>query len=597
MKLLMRVWPGSHRFLQDGGGFTLGLCGFILALEVVGRFTSSDFQDLLGLLALAAAAIALLVRHRRTPLPWLVRLMHRLDRWAGRFIHWQYGLGIDLRGEPALPQRWPRWVLLLSTALVLWAVVAGLLWYLAPTQGWRLLGWYGSYTVYLAGLGILWLILLCITFCGVYVPVHLLDRLLKRRLGDPDRRGIELAIVVAYAVVISALAWEVPPGWVLLANIGLLGINAVALGLVRRDEVAVVWQSRQGLAALPLRRLLILIAFLLLLVTANLLVTACGGRLWGAPLVQEALPLTGLLGAVAAWLLPGLWTVGFMLYYFARQRDPARRTPPTVHLSGDDPITLARAALLIRRWGWYVRRQPTPAQPGDLQLKLVPPHLSRAHEFNPPWPLEVALEDLDNPLVRDRLLRRDAIIVRRHLFHGLRKLFKRLATFRGPTEGTLWLAPHWWFIEAAGREETDPHSEEGRASFIGPPYHAVLTQRARQHAHAVLRATQIDLIFVEEGVSFKHVERVLRILTELYDVHGGRRRAEDIHFRGLPKVRVMIHDYAPGQPFTHELYPEPRYLDLSRLRALHIFKDRGGEEEPLYPPYDHSHTPAPSLLV
>ncbi|MCS7270967.1 MAG: hypothetical protein NZ703_07770, partial [Gemmataceae bacterium] len=402
-KLWTRLWPGTRRFLEGGGGHTLALGGFLLTLEILGRFSPSDFQDSLALLAFSVAMIALLVRHRRMPLPWLKRLQQRVGRYSGRWQHLQYGLGLDLRGEPPLPLRVPRWMLLLSTGLILWGGVVALLWYLAPDQGWRVLGLYGSYTVYLVLLGSLWLVLLAVTFCGVYVPVSLLDRLLKQRLGDPDRRGVELAAVVAYAVLISFLAWEVPPGWVLLANLVLIVVTVGAIVMLRRDEAAVVWSSRQGIAALPLRQLLGWMALLTLMVTADLVVTACGGRLWGPPAVQQALPLTGLLGAVAAWLLPGLWSVVFLFYRLSRRQDPARRTPPTIHISGEDPISLARAAWLIRGWGWFARCQPAPRRPGDVPIRIVPPEQSQATEFDPPWPLHLALQDLDNPLVRDRL--------------------------------------------------------------------------------------------------------------------------------------------------------------------------------------------------
>ena len=103
------------------------------------------------------------------------------------------------------------------------------------------------------------------------------------------------------------------------------------------------------------------------------------------------------------------------------------------------------------------------------------------------------------------------------------------------------------------------------------------------------------MIFIEDGVTFKNLERVLRIITELYDVHAGKRRAEDFHFRGLPKVRVMIHEYEPGNPFRSDAYLEPKFDDLSRVRVLHIFRDRGGQEEYVDPPFDISWTPAPAL--
>jgi hypothetical protein len=113
----------------------------------------------------------------------------------------------------------------------------------------------------------------------------------------------------------------------------------------------------------------------------------------------------------------------------------------------------------------------------------------------------------------------------------------------------------------------------------------------------VLRATQVDMIFVEDGVGYRKVEKVLRVLLELYDVHAGQRRAEEMHFRGLPKVRVMIHEYEPGNPFRSAAYPEPKFDDLSRVRVLHVFRDRGGEEERVEPPFDFSWTPAPAGLL
>jgi hypothetical protein len=177
----------------------------------------------------------------------------------------------------------------------------------------------------------------------------------------------------------------------------------------------------------------------------------------------------------------------------------------------------------------------------------------------------------------------------------LQKLFKRASAFKGPSGGGFWLAPHWWFFDGVGREDADANPEDTAPPLVGPPYHRILPARARQHAHAFLRATQVDMIFVEDGVTFKNIERVLRVITELYDVHGGQRRAEELHFRGLTKVKVMIHEYEPGNPFRSDLYPEPKFDDLSRVRVLHIFRDRGGHEELIEPPFDFSWTPAPAL--
>ena len=102
------------------------------------------------------------------------------------------------------------------------------------------------------------------------------------------------------------------------------------------------------------------------------------------------------------------------------------------------------------------------------------------------------------------------------------------------------------------------------------------------------------MIFVEDGVGFQKVEKVMRILMELYDIHGGRLRAEEMHFQGMPKVRVMFHDYQPGSPFESDVYSGPKVDDLNRVRMLHIFRDRGGQEERVEPPFDFSWTPAPA---
>ena len=84
---------------------------------------------------------------------------------------------------------------------------------------------------------------------------------------------------------------------------------------------------------------------------------------------------------------------------------------------------------------------------------------------------------------------------------------------------------------------------------------------------------------VEKPYRMQELGKVLRSLFEVYDIHGGRRRAEDHHFRGVPKVRVMIHEYAPGNPFKSAGgYPEPKFDEVSRFRVLHVFKDRGGQE-------------------
>jgi hypothetical protein len=593
MKLLTSVFPRNGRVLPAGSWFTLALCLFLVGLEVLGRWAVTDVHDGVAASLLIVAGCAIAIRHRREPLPLVIRFA-ALGRRIGSSVAWlRYDHGIDLRGAPPLPRRTPRVVFLLAAILIAWGVLAAGAWIAFPT-GWRVVSYYSSYTLYLVFMLLLWGTLLTITFVGVFVPVAVLDKRLRHWLGDTDRRGAELFAVVFYAVLVSVVAYKVPAVAVLVLCL-VVAVVAWAAYLPRgTDGAALLWRSSidTPVFAVPLRRALAVIIGLTTLLAFDVLMTACGGRLFETSRPDEAMPLTALLGTVAAWLVPGLLAVVLLKLYSARKTDPARRTSPTLHISGADTRAVRLATRIARRWGWSVRRAPAAREAGHVGIEIVDPTRSDATEFDPRWPLKVSVADLEAGAVKERLDRRDEIKVRRQLFRGLQKLFKRASAFKGPAGGGFWLAPHWWFVEGVGREDADAASEDA-PPLVGPAYGRVIPVRARQHAHAVLRATQIDMIFVEDGVTFRNLERSLRVLTELYDVHGGKRRAEELHFRGVPKVKVMIHEYEPGNPFRSDLYPEPKFDDLSRVRVLHIFRDRGGHEELIDPPFDFSSTPAP----
>jgi hypothetical protein len=593
MKLLTSVFPRNGRVLPAGGWFTLAVAAFLVALEVVGRSATTDVHDGLAACVLVAVGFLVGVRHRRDPLPWVTGLT-ALGRRAGQKLAWlRYDHGIDLRGAPPLPRRTPAVVFLLAAALVAWGAAAAGLWAVFPA-GWRVVSFYSSYTLYLVSMVALWGTLMGVALVGIFVPIAVLDKWLRRWLGDTDRRGAELAVVVGYAVLVSAVACWVPPVAVLILCLAVGAAAWLAYLPSGADGAALLWRSaaQEPVYAVPLRRVLAVVAGLTALVAFDVLLTACGGRLFAPPRADDAMPLTALLGTVAAWMLPGLLVVVSAKLCSARAGDPARRTRPTLHISGAGVPAVRRAVRAARGWGWGVRRAPAPREASHVGIEVVEPARSEATEFDPRWPLKVSAEDLEAGSVKERLARRDEIKVRRQLFRGLQKLFKRAGAFKGPAGGGFWLAPHWWFVEGVGREDADASGEDA-PPLVGPAYSRVIPARARQHAHAVLRATQVDMIFVEDGVTFRNLERTLRVLTELYDVHGGTRRAEELHFRGVPKVKVMIHEYEPGNPFRSDLYPEPKFDDLSRVRVLHIFRDRGGHEELVEPPFDFSSTPAP----
>ncbi|MFM8274790.1 MAG: hypothetical protein ACKODX_21000, partial [Gemmata sp.] len=594
MKLLTSVFPRNGRVLPAGGWFTLAVVAFVAGLEVAGRSATTDIHDWLAGFALVGVGLAVAVRHRREALPWVARLAALGRRLAQRAAVLRYDHGIDLRGVPPLPRRTPPVVFAVVAGLFAWAVVAAGLWAAFPT-GWRVVGFYSSYTLYLGLMLVLWAALLAVTFVGVFVPVAVLDKRLKDWAGDSDRRAAELFAVVLYAVLVASVAWWVPPAAVLGLCLAVAAVAWLAYLPRGSDGAAILWRAGAGrpVYAVPLRRALAVIVGLTALLAFDVLLTACGGRVFEAPRADDTMPLTALLGTVTAWLLPGLLCVVLAKLYGARRGDPARRTPPALHVGGTDPTAVRAAAQVARKWGWSVRTAPAARTAAQVAVELVEPALSEASEFNPHWPLKVSRADLELKAVRERLERRDEIKVRRQLFRGLQKLFKRASAFKGPVGGGFWLAPHWWFVEGIGREDADAAGDDA-PPLVGPAYSRVLPPRARQHAHAVLRGTQVDMIFVEDGVTFRNLERALRVLTELYDVHGGKRRAEEMHFRGIPKVRAMIHEYEPGNPFKSDLYPEPKFDDLSRVRVLHIFRDRGASEELSDQPFDFSSTPAPA---
>ena len=59
----------------------------------------------------------------------------------------------------------------------------------------------------------------------------------------------------------------------------------------------------------------------------------------------------------------------------------------------------------------------------------------------------------------------------------------------------------------------------------------------------------------------------------------------------------MFHDFDVEEPFRPSLkYPEPKFAPLGRLRVLHVFRDRGGDEELADTPFESDSTPAPHLV-
>ena len=617
MKLLDAVRIRAHRLVPSAErGTAIGVVALLVGLEIVGRTTASDWYDLLGGVALLLGGLFVAAWHRSEPVPWVTKLTKYAMRQAHRFDQLKYDVGIDFRGNPPLPRRIPRTVYFAFLGLFILDLLAIAAWSAFP-DGWRELGQRTSYVAYLVGLVTLWVLLLTSVFGSIYLPVYVFDNRMRRLAleanrgrsvldAEPPPQSPDAAVLLGYGILALLVTLVTPPvyGLALCGVVMVLGL--LGFWIPTEGDASLLWRSgatrsSAPIYSVPMRRILSLgIAFTATFL-GSLILWACGGRLSSPPSVESPMVVTGFLGALAAWLVPGLVLLGLYQLNRFRKLDPTRRDPLTVRLDGAvDQFTRVRAARLIRRWGVSTVFAPAPELiDRPVGLRLVPTEQSEATEFDPRWPLKVAIEDLDGTLVKERVVRRDEIQLRRRFHKCLAKLLKQSALVVPDSGGGFWIAPHWWFVDTLLWEA--PHKKKSADPGavlrpVGPSFEKLFGPRVRQHLHAVLRATQVDLIYVEHGVSVRKLEKCHRELFELYDVHGGRRRAEDHHFQGIPKVRVMFHDYAPGNEFRSEIYPEPKFDDVSRFRVMHVFRDRGESEELTEAPFDFSWEPSPLAI-
>jgi hypothetical protein len=289
-----------------------------------------------------------------------------------------------------------------------------------------------------------------------------------------------------------------------------------------------------------------------------------------------------------AWVaVAGMGAVTFEAVRFAALGilyNPDRPTPLTIYAAG--MVTRQSRQLLrdaARELGWRMRFASAAVRPTDVPIDVVddPPATTSGETVR--WPLRVSADSLRDPATVERLRRRGEIQYRRLLVNGLRFLFKRAARPPRRRGSGMWIALQHWFVLGLTRDVDADESREGvhYNETVGPPYYRVFPPPVRMHFYEICRSLEIDLIFVENGVSFRRLVRVLRVMFETYDMFGGREPAKESQFTGLPGVRVLIHDLLLGQSpdRSSKPYPEPDYEDVGRARILHVFKDRGEHEE------------------
>jgi hypothetical protein len=495
-------------------------------LELIGRRTASDVADgfLLSCVVFLVACTTLIhVQWKLKSVVALLRFARSLKAW---FTAAGLTYGADLRGTPPIPRRWPRrwfwaFVLTASTTVVL---SMKLRWF---PIGFRELLAGRCYLAYLSSLAILWSALLSAALVhSLFAWGCLHDAIVGTFLGQGRRSlrqelGITCAVVALLAAGACFLPIQVPLGiFLLLFSIysGACCLLPASLVILWRPQSGGVVRSIDGRAWYWMQGVMpILISAVLVLVSR--------GETWSGSALRSKMPLTALLGQLFAWCA----------------------------VAGTTALT------------WQC-----------LRLVALGIFLHPRHKVRPELPALTSEE-------RDRALRRDEIVHRRRIVRGLEKLFKE-SRRRSFSQGTGFLIglQHWFVLGMVRDEDEQNHREDTIwDGIIGPPYYRAFPPEARDHFREMTAALQVDLLFVEDGVPFRRFVRVLKMMFEIYDIFGGRRRIEEWHFTGLPGIRVIIHDFTLDQPLLARDggYPEPSYEEIGRARIVHVFKDRGESEE------------------
>ena len=275
---------------------------------------------------------------------------------------------------------------------------------------------------------------------------------------------------------------------------------------------------------------------------------------------------TGLLGCFTLWSLALfsllLFGTNAVQIARARWRDPARPIATSVLLQCPRGAR-GRAGAALRALGLQpLFRERSRELP--VRLRWAPESVPAAGPER--WPLTVTEAELESPALRTRIARRDVVQRRRALGKRLENLLRGARRRRYERGAGFWIAPHFWLATHLTRDEDE---DDGR--IIGPPYHRVLPW-PRAHLYEVLRDLQIDLLFLEDGVSARSARRVLALVFEHHDLSAPslRGRAPFLASRG---ARLLARDRWRGDAQRAGL-PEPS-TRTSAGRILHVFRDRG----------------------
>lgn len=561
LKLLLRPRPMAKALVE----VTL-LAWAVVLLEAVGaRVAPGGAADVFGFVVAAVLAACLAAAAKAGHLPGTSRVFQGLKRGGISVLRrLDPPSGVAFRLPPQIRQDRARRA---PAAVLLVLVVLALLFghRLLPALGW--VRDHVSFTVHLLGLVVLWGLYGTIT-----VAALLAARVSLRGRGEQAARLLPMTGLIVAVVALAAL-----PGWaaaVIFAAVTLASVLAVvrkpigSYHLYRRepDGVCLVVAVHDYL-----RGAFMLVMLVLLLAT----VLAQTSRFTEASFPTGPFTLTQALGlsATAGALLLVLRLAAY-LHRMLGAPDTWPEVPlvPTLWWPASDPhLGWVREA---RDRGWVVDGEIR-VPPGGYDLL--------AEREGDPQRFRLPPRDLDLDEACFRLERRFHVVKRRVFYRRFRSLHKRLLAQDTPGCGYLF-CPHAWPIPGVVRDTGGAVVEDasGRSQLggllVGPPFASVFPVRLRRYLHGVFQALDLDVLYWEDGVKWSDLRRVLGVMFENYD--QGRFPAQDRHFLGLPRVRVLIQEPEDGEEAfleapacERDATPPPL-----RARALVIRKDGGGDE-------------------
>lgn len=602
MELLSRTLRSCRRLISHNGWLTFLAVGFLVLLEMAGRQTTSDWYDMGVASVLGVFAFLIAYRHYHNPLPWMQPVID-FGAWIwSRLKDWLFEIGYDLRSEPPVRRGLPKLMLAVAGVLLAWSVLVTAFRDGLP-ESLRFFGVNYFYLGYVVLMTAVWSAMGIGIFLSFYFAVGLIhDDLANGDAGvvhGPSRAALGLGLIALLLLGSRVVyLWQVLAAclgvWCMLALLTLAG---------GERDVQFLWRPRGGVRvrSVSAGQCAVIIYLFGAIVAVNLVLTASGNLIWKDPeATKTTMPLTAGLGTILGWVLLALLVTLAWQSLLNMWRNPARYCRRVLHVRG---AGTSRQRREIRRrfpWSsWRVQFDSETPDPCAVQIDLVEPARSEAHEFDPVWPLKASFDDLDDADVRDRIERRGDIQARRRIMNGLERIFKCALRRKYRNGHGFLVAPHLSLFYGMRRDEPEP--EPGPfdsymvVESIGPPYHRAFQRLVRFVAHRMMRSLQIDIIFVEDGVSFRRFSRVMRRLFELYDKHDGRRPANDQDFVGLHGTRVLVYEMQFDNQFESTVYPEPKFVALGRARVLLVFRDRSEHEELVEPPFDASRTPAPLM--